>query len=66
MLDTVTCVHATSMFLCVAVIPETPHIMRIEFGNNSIAATLHWKTTGSSEHLSSSVRLRTDKGSWVK
>lgn len=52
--------------LCVKdiVIPETPHIMQIEFGNNSIAAVLHWKTSDSSEHLRPDVRLRTDNGFW--
>ncbi|KAK1896887.1 Interleukin-12 receptor subunit beta-2 [Dissostichus eleginoides] len=49
------------------VIPETPHIVHIEFGNNSQAAVLRWETSNSSEHLRSDVRLRTDKASsWVK
>ncbi|XP_044056758.1 interleukin-23 receptor isoform X2 [Siniperca chuatsi] len=52
--------------LCVKdiVIPETPRIMQIEFGNNSAAAMLHWKTSESSDHLRSDVRLRADNGSW--
>ncbi|KAI3368933.1 hypothetical protein L3Q82_025904, partial [Scortum barcoo] len=45
-------------------IPETPLITLVEFGNNSRTATLHWKATESSEHLKSSVRLRTSNGSW--
>ncbi|KAJ4943247.1 hypothetical protein JOQ06_005751 [Pogonophryne albipinna] len=49
------------------VIPETPRIVNIEFGNNSQAAVLQWETSDSSEHLRSDVRLRTDKApSWVK
>ncbi|KAF3835023.1 hypothetical protein F7725_027581 [Dissostichus mawsoni] len=48
-------------------IPETPRIVHIEFGNNSQAAVLQWETSNSSEHLRSDVRLRTDKASsWVK
>ncbi|KAK9519196.1 hypothetical protein VZT92_021939 [Zoarces viviparus] len=52
--------------LCVKdiVIPETPRIMQIEFGHNSEAALLQWKTSGSSESLRSDVRLRTDNGPW--
>ncbi|XP_037627239.1 interleukin-23 receptor isoform X1 [Sebastes umbrosus] len=52
--------------LCVKdiVIPETPHITQIEFGNNSIAAVLQWKTSDSSERLRPDVRLRTDNGFW--
>ncbi|XP_032380964.1 interleukin-23 receptor isoform X2 [Etheostoma spectabile] len=46
------------------VIPETPCITQIEFGNNSIAAILYWKTSESSVHLRSDVRLRTDTGTW--
>ncbi|XP_068558540.1 interleukin-23 receptor isoform X2 [Cebidichthys violaceus] len=46
------------------VIPETPRIMQIEFGHNSVAALLQWKTSGSSESLRSDVRLRADSGSW--
>ncbi|XP_049444202.1 interleukin-23 receptor isoform X1 [Epinephelus fuscoguttatus] len=51
--------------LCVKyiVIPESPRIVQVEFGNNS-AAVLQWETADSSEHLTSDVRLRTDKGSW--
>ncbi|XP_042273490.1 interleukin-23 receptor [Thunnus maccoyii] len=51
--------------LCIKdiVIPETPHIMQIQFGNNSIAAMLQWKTE-SFQHLKSCVRLRKDNGSW--
>ncbi|KAM4548903.1 interleukin-23 receptor isoform 2-T3 [Odontesthes bonariensis] len=52
--------------LCVKdiVIPETPHIVTIEFGNNSMTAILHWKTSESALHLRSHVRLRTDNLSW--
>ncbi|XP_034737540.1 interleukin-23 receptor isoform X2 [Etheostoma cragini] len=46
------------------VTPETPCIMSIEFGKNSLAAILHWNTCESSEHLRSDVRLRTDNGTW--
>ncbi|XP_022614909.1 interleukin-23 receptor-like [Seriola dumerili] len=46
------------------VIPETPHITRIEFGNSSIAAVLQWKTTESSVHLKPYIRLRACNGSW--
>ncbi|XP_010777137.1 interleukin-23 receptor [Notothenia coriiceps] len=45
------------------VIPETPRIVNIEFGNNSQAAVLRWETSDSSEHLRSDVWLRTDKAS---
>ncbi|XP_078115489.1 interleukin-23 receptor isoform X3 [Sander vitreus] len=46
------------------VIPDTPCIMQIEFGNNSMTAILQWKTSESSEHLRSDVRLRTDNAAW--
>ncbi|XP_068449140.1 interleukin-23 receptor [Clinocottus analis] len=47
-------------------IPETPRITRVEFGNNnSNAAALRWETSGSSEGLRSHVRLREDGGSWA-
>ncbi|XP_071343501.1 interleukin-23 receptor isoform X2 [Trachinotus anak] len=51
--------------LCVKdiVIPETPHIIQIEFGNSSIAAMLQWNTE-SSVHLKPYIRLRTLNGSW--
>ncbi|XP_042340134.1 interleukin-23 receptor isoform X2 [Plectropomus leopardus] len=42
------------------VIPETPRIAQISFGNNAIAAVIRWETAESSEHLRSDVRLRTD------
>lgn len=58
--------HATSMFFCVAVIPETPRITQIKFGNNFMAALLQWNTSESSEYLKSYVRLCTDNSSWVK
>ncbi|XP_072245922.1 interleukin-23 receptor [Leuresthes tenuis] len=52
--------------LCVKdiVIPEMPHIVKIEFGNNSMTAILQWKTSESSLHLRPHVRLRTDNISW--
>ncbi|XP_038572256.1 interleukin-23 receptor isoform X3 [Micropterus salmoides] len=52
--------------LCVKdiVIPETPRLMHIEFGNDSTGAMLHWKSTESSDHLRSYVRLRTENGFW--
>ncbi|XP_074524018.1 interleukin-23 receptor [Halichoeres trimaculatus] len=52
--------------LCVKdiVIPETPHIMQVEFVNYSLAALLHWSTAESSERLSPCVRLRTFNTSW--
>ncbi|XP_027145720.1 interleukin-23 receptor isoform X2 [Larimichthys crocea] len=46
------------------VIPETPRIIQIKFGNNSIAAILQWETAESSEPLRSFVRLRTVNGPW--
>ena len=58
--------HAFSMLFCVVVIPETPRIVQIEFGNNSIAAVLQWETAESSEQLRADVMLRTVNGSWVK
>ncbi|KAM7410256.1 hypothetical protein PAMA_001616 [Pampus argenteus] len=45
------------------VIPETPQIIQIWFGYNSIAAMLQWKTEFS-QHLKSYIRLRKDNGSW--
>ncbi|XP_070689066.1 interleukin-23 receptor [Pempheris klunzingeri] len=52
--------------LCVKdiVIPDTPRIMQIEFGNNSIVAMLQWKTTDSTENLRSYIRLSADNGPW--
>ncbi|CAJ1060178.1 interleukin-23 receptor [Xyrichtys novacula] len=47
------------------VLPETPHIMHIEFENNSIAALLQWKTAKSSEHVRPCVRLRTNYTFWT-
>ncbi|XP_045904690.1 interleukin-23 receptor isoform X1 [Micropterus dolomieu] len=38
--------------------------MHIEFGNDSTGAMLHWKSTESSDHLRSYVRLRTENGFW--
>uniref|UniRef100_A0A3Q4ACQ7 Fibronectin type-III domain-containing protein n=1 Tax=Mola mola TaxID=94237 RepID=A0A3Q4ACQ7_MOLML len=54
------------VILCVndTVIPETPQIVQITFGNNSLAALLQWNTTRSSEPLRSHVRLRADNPSW--
>ncbi|XP_071392685.1 interleukin-23 receptor isoform X3 [Centroberyx affinis] len=54
--------------LCVKdiVIPETPHIMQIEFWNNSIAAMLHWRSPESSDRLRFFIRLSTDNASWVE
>ncbi|KAM9358032.1 interleukin-23 receptor [Symphorus nematophorus] len=51
--------------LCVKdkVIPETPRIKQIKFGNNSSAAVLQWETTDSLD-LRFLVRLRTNDGSW--
>ncbi|XP_034567449.1 interleukin-23 receptor [Notolabrus celidotus] len=53
-------------YLCVKdiVIPETPHIIQLEFVNNSVAALLRWKSVESTKHLRSCVRLRTNKTSW--
>ncbi|XP_040895464.1 interleukin-23 receptor isoform X2 [Toxotes jaculatrix] len=52
--------------LCVKdiVMPETPRIVWMEFGNGSIAATLQWKTTESSVHLRPYIRLRTHNDYW--
>ncbi|XP_053178337.1 interleukin-23 receptor [Scomber japonicus] len=51
--------------LCIKdiVIPETPHIMQIQFENKSIAAMLQWKTE-SSQRLKTCIRHRKDKDSW--
>ncbi|GAA6222352.1 interleukin-12 receptor subunit beta-2-like [Lates japonicus] len=46
------------------VIPETPHILQIDFGNSSVAAVLRWETTESSVHLRPYIRLRTRNGHW--
>ncbi|XP_014326897.1 interleukin-12 receptor subunit beta-2-like [Xiphophorus maculatus] len=40
------------------VIPETPHVVKVEFMNDSISAMLHWKTFESSKRLRSQIRLR--------
>ncbi|XP_073331914.1 interleukin-23 receptor [Pagrus major] len=58
--------QSDAVILCVEdmVIPETPHIIQIKFGNNSKTALLQWKTAESSEHLGSYVRLSTDNSSW--
>ncbi|XP_026161313.1 interleukin-23 receptor isoform X2 [Mastacembelus armatus] len=58
--------HSDPFILCIKdiVIPETPHIMQIEFGNSSTAAMLQWKTTESLVHLRPSIRLCTDNGCW--
>ncbi|XP_056132863.1 interleukin-23 receptor [Lampris incognitus] len=47
------------------VIPETPYIVQIDFYNNSVGTTLHWKSPESSQHLRSYVRLKTENGSWA-
>ncbi|XP_061593777.1 interleukin-23 receptor isoform X2 [Cololabis saira] len=48
--------------LCVqdVVIPETPRIVKVEFGSN-FSAVLHWET---STRLRTHTRLRADNGSW--
>ncbi|XP_068599909.1 interleukin-23 receptor [Brachionichthys hirsutus] len=46
------------------VIPETPRITLVKFGEESATAFLQWETSDSSEQLSSYVRLRTENGSW--
>lgn len=53
------------MYFCFPVIPETPHIIQLQFGNNSKTAVLQWNTTEFSRLLAPFVRLRTDNGSWV-
>uniref|UniRef100_UPI003AAF145B interleukin-23 receptor isoform X2 n=1 Tax=Centroberyx gerrardi TaxID=166262 RepID=UPI003AAF145B len=60
--------NSDPFILCVkdVVIPETPHIMQIEFWNNSIAAMLHWRSPESPDRLRSFVRLSTDNASWVE
>ncbi|XP_029988155.1 interleukin-23 receptor [Sphaeramia orbicularis] len=52
--------------LCVKdiVIPEVPHITQIKFENTSLAATLRWKSTDSSENLRFYIRLRTHNDFW--
>uniref|UniRef100_A0A673A8R3 Fibronectin type-III domain-containing protein n=1 Tax=Sphaeramia orbicularis TaxID=375764 RepID=A0A673A8R3_9TELE len=53
--------------LCVKdiVIPEVPHITQIKFENTSLAATLRWKSTDSSENLRFYIRLRTHNDFWL-
>ncbi|XP_008296046.1 interleukin-23 receptor [Stegastes partitus] len=46
------------------VIPETPHITQIEFGNNSTAAMLQWTTSESSLQLRAATRLSADNVFW--
>ncbi|XP_075895651.1 interleukin-23 receptor isoform X2 [Nelusetta ayraudi] len=46
------------------VIPETPHIIYIQFENDSKTAVLHWNTTELSGYFETSVRLRSGNGSW--
>ncbi|XP_019936159.2 interleukin-23 receptor [Paralichthys olivaceus] len=46
------------------VIPDTPHILHIEFENSSTAAVLKLNTSDSSLTLRPYVRLRTHNGSW--
>lgn len=58
-------VHVTSLFFGAAVIPETPHIVHMEFGSSSAFATLHWKTSDFSAHLRPQIRLRSTNSSWV-
>ncbi|KAM9761530.1 interleukin-23 receptor [Menidia menidia] len=52
--------------LCVTdiVIPETPLIVKMEFGNDSASAILHWKTSESSGLLRAQVRLRSHDAPW--
>lgn len=57
--------YATFMYSCFPVIPETPHIIQLQFENNSKTALLQWNTTEFSRHLAPFVRLRTDNGPWV-
>lgn len=58
--------QSNPFILCVRdiVMPESPHIMQIEFQGNSIAAMLQWKTSESLVHLRPHVRLRTNNTSW--
>ncbi|XP_037530755.1 interleukin-23 receptor [Nematolebias whitei] len=46
------------------VIPETPHIVHMDFGSSSAFATLRWKTSESSVHLRPQIRLRATNSSW--
>ncbi|XP_034440070.1 interleukin-23 receptor isoform X2 [Hippoglossus hippoglossus] len=46
------------------VIPDTPHILHIEFENSSTAAVLKWNTSDFSVTLRSYIRLLTHRGSW--
>uniref|UniRef100_A0A3Q1HWC9 Fibronectin type-III domain-containing protein n=1 Tax=Acanthochromis polyacanthus TaxID=80966 RepID=A0A3Q1HWC9_9TELE len=46
------------------VIPETPHITQIDFGSNSTAAMIEWRTAESPVQLRSSVRMSADNVSW--
>ncbi|XP_013855593.1 leukemia inhibitory factor receptor, partial [Austrofundulus limnaeus] len=45
-------------------IPETPHIIQISFGNSSTFATVRWKTNEPSVHLRPQIRLRANNSSW--
>ncbi|XP_054900053.1 interleukin-23 receptor [Poeciliopsis prolifica] len=40
------------------VIPETPHVVKVEFMNDSTSAVLHWKTFEHSMRLRPQIRLR--------
>ncbi|KAF7203251.1 interleukin-23 receptor [Nothobranchius furzeri] len=46
------------------VMPEIPHIVKLDFGNNSRSGVLHWNTSESSEDLRPEVKLRVKNGSW--
>ncbi|XP_021176703.2 interleukin-23 receptor [Fundulus heteroclitus] len=46
------------------VIPETPHIVRMEFMNESTSATLYWNTSESSMRLRPQVRLSANNDTW--
>ncbi|XP_017262324.1 interleukin-23 receptor [Kryptolebias marmoratus] len=46
------------------VIPETPHIVQMDFGNSFASATLRWETSESSVRLRPQIRLRANNNSW--
>lgn len=56
---------ANSAVLFTPVVPEIPQITHIDFGSNSLAAILQWKTNESSKNLKPYVRVRAALGSWV-
>ncbi|KAJ7992926.1 hypothetical protein DPEC_G00267140 [Dallia pectoralis] len=48
------------------VTPDTPHIVKLGFGNGSRFAVLHWNYSEYPEPLKAQIRLRTGNDSWVE